>query len=402
MTRLDLTGATARRLVTGLVSDHVLDDREAVLERRARVVWSHLTEPGDAVAGALIRELGAHAALDALLSGATAAELGGLGPEELRSALKRWRPRMNPDDIDAGFAVARAAKAQLVTPDDPHWPRGFDDLGPNAPILLWVRGDASLLSRAEPAAALVGARAASAYGEHVAMEIAADIAGEGIPVVSGAAYGIDGAVHRAALAVSGPTIALLAGGVDRPYPVGHSQLIDRMTRSAVVASEVPCGSAPTKWRFLARNRLIAGIAAATVVVEAGWRSGSLNTAGHAAALGRPLGAVPGPVTSAASAGCHRLLREFAATCVTNAADVRDLLGTAVGADAGATDARPRTDERTRVRDALSTRAWRDAHELARRSGMAREEVEAHLGMLHLEGGVERSERGWRLVGAAGR
>lgn len=296
MTRLDLTGATARRLVTGLVSDHVLDDREAVLERRARVVWSHLTEPGDAVAGALIRELGAHAALDALLSGATAAELGGLGPEELRSALKRWRPRMNPDDIDAGFAVARAAKAQLVTPDDPHWPRGFDDLGPNAPILLWVRGDASLLSRAEPAAALVGARAASAYGEHVAMEIAADIAGEGIPVVSGAAYGIDGAVHRAALAVSGPTIALLAGGVDRPYPVGHSQLIDRMTRSAVVASEVPCGSAPTKWRFLARNRLIAGIAAATVVVEAGWRSGSLNTAGHAAALGRPLGAVPGPVS----------------------------------------------------------------------------------------------------------
>lgn len=296
MTRLDLSIRAARRLVAGLVPDEMLSDDDAVLERRARVVWSHLTEPGDAVAGSLIEHLGAHAALDALLSGATAAELGGLAPDELRGALKRWRPRMNADEIDSCFGVARVAGVQLVTPDDPDWPRGFGDLGPNAPITLWVRGDASLLSRPAPAVALVGARAASAYGEHIAMEIAADLAGGGIPVVSGAAYGIDGAVHRAALAVSGPTVALLAGGVDRPYPVGHSQLIDRMTRSAVVASEVPCGSAPTKWRFLARNRLIASIADATVVVEAGWRSGSLNTAGHAAELGRPLGAVPGPVT----------------------------------------------------------------------------------------------------------
>lgn len=399
MSGLDLSAGEARKRLAGLVPEHVLDDDDAVAEHRARVIWSHLTEPGDAVAGVLIRDLGAHAALEALLGGATAVELGGLSPDELRAALKRWRPRMDAAAIDAGCGLARAAGMHLVVPGDPHWPGGFDDLGANAPIVLWVRGDASLLARPAPMAALVGARAASAYGEHVAMEIAADLAGGGIPVVSGAAYGIDGAVHRAALAVAGPTIALLAGGVDRPYPAGHAQLIDRMIRSGVVASEVPCGSAPTKWRFLARNRLIAAISAATVVVEAGWRSGSLNTAGHAAALGRPLGAVPGPITSAASAGCHRLLREYAATCVTSAAEVRELLGAADDERAGVDDPRPRTNERTRVRDAMSTRAWRDAQEIARRSGMAREDVEGHLGMLALEARVERGERGWRLVGA---
>ena len=129
------------------------------------------------------------------------------------------------------------------------------------------------------------------------MELSADLAASGIPIVSGAAYGIDGAAHRAALADGGATIALVAGGVDRPYPTGHSSLIDRIATQGAVVSELPCGASPTKWRFLARNRLIAAISAATVVVEAGWRSGSLNTAGHAAALGRSIGAVPGPVTS---------------------------------------------------------------------------------------------------------
>jgi DNA processing protein len=217
-----------------------------------------------------------------------------------------------------------------------------------------------------------------------------------MPVISGAAYGIDGAAHRAALATGGHTIALLAGGVERPYPAGHASLIERVAHAGAVASEVPCGSMPTKWRFLARNRLIAAMADATVVVEAGWRSGSLNTAAHAADLGRPLGAVPGAITSATSAGCHRLLREYGATCVTSASDVRELLGLAPETP-HEVDGRPRTDERTRVRDALSTRAWRDAAEVARRSGMAADDVEGHLGVMLLEGRVDRDERGWRLA-----
>ena len=147
------------------------------------------------------------------------------------------------------------------------------------------------------------------------MESSAGLVDRGFTIVSGAAYGIDGMAHRAALASGGTTVAFLAGGVDRFYPLGHEALLGRIAEQGAVVAELPCGSAPTKWRFLQRNRLIAAATEATIVLEAGMRSGSLNTAGHAAALGRPLGAVPGPVTSPASAGCHRLLREYDAVCV---------------------------------------------------------------------------------------
>ena len=201
-----------------------------------------------------------------------------------------------------------------------------------------------------------------------------------------------------------------AGGVDRAYPVGHTQLLGQIAETGALVSEVPCGSAPTKWRFLQRNRLIAALTSATVVVEAGWRSGSLNTAGHAASLGRPVGAVPGPITSAASAGTHRLLREFAAQCITSAADILELIGVATGgvvtsqpaAGGGAGVSRPWTDDATRVRDALSTRTWRDVDDVARRAGMTRDEVAGILGVLDLDGCVLRSGTAWRSIGVAGR
>ena len=164
--------------------------------------------------------------------------------------------------------------------------------------------------------------------------------------------------HRAALASDGTTIAFLAGGIDRFYPLGHESLLTRIAQTGAVVSELPCGAAPTKWRFLQRNRLIAAASQATVVLEAGIRSGSLNTAGHAAALGRPLGAVPGPVTSPASAGCHRLLREFDAVCVVDADQMAELAAAGPGrthrsADRDADDeARPGPDES----DAAPTRA----------------------------------------------
>lgn len=148
-----------------------------------------------------------------------------------------------------------------------------------------------------------------------------------------------------------------------------------------------------------RNRIIAALADATIVVEAGWRSGSLNTAGHAASLSRALGAVPGPVTSAASAGCHRLLREYGAQCITGADDVRELLGDG-GDPAPLFDddlGRPPTDDAMRVRDALSLRSWRPAADVARRCGMSVEAVESRLGLLLLQGDAERDSRGWRMT-----
>lgn len=210
------------------------------------------------------------------------------------------------------------SEIRIITPDSDEWPSGLRDL-PDMPEQLWVRGLPLIDS---PSLAVVGARASTSYGEHVTAQLVDDL--RGITIVSGAAYGIDGAAHRAALARGGRTVAYLAGGVDRPYPAGHRDLIDRIAQSGSIVSEVEPGSPPTKWRFLQRNRLIAAHAQALVVVEAGFRSGSLNAAANARTLGRPVGAVPGPVTSAASAGCHRLISE-GATIITSSDDIRRMV-----------------------------------------------------------------------------
>nr|WP_242061569.1 DNA-processing protein DprA [Microbacterium ureisolvens] len=368
------------------------------LERYATAVWSQITEPGDSVAGRIVAARGAVAGLEAVLSEGALDEVT---PRELADGRKRWMPRLSARAVADSLRVAAARGVRLLTRSDPEWPSQLDDLGSHRPLCLWVRGDAAALGMAHASVAIVGARAATRYGDHVAMELAADLAGHGIAVVSGGAYGIDGAAHRAALTAGGLTVALLAGGADRAYPAGHTQLIEDVARHGVVASEVPCGSAPTKWRFLQRNRLIAAVSMATVVVEAGWRSGSLNTAGHAAALSRPLGAVPGPITSAASAGAHRLIREYGAECITSADDVRELLGLPPANAAGTTPGSGYTDDATRVQDALSTRAWRDVEEVARRAGMAADGVRALLGLLQLDGRVQSGPDGWRLLPTAG-
>ncbi len=372
---------------------------QALRRAYAAAVWSCLVEPGDSTAGQLIAAFGSDAALQIVSTGRAdgiAAAASGLSSKDLTDGIARWRPRLDTGAIDRAFDSAARAGVRLLTPDDSRWPVAGDDLGAHAPVCLWVRGDVAALGRADRSLAIVGARAATGYGEHVAMELAAELSGRGVTIVSGAAYGIDGAAHRAALTAGGMTVALLAGGVDRPYPAGHHRLLEQITASGAVASEVPCGTAPTKWRFLQRNRLIAAMSAATIVVEAGWRSGSLNTAGHAAGLGRPLGAVPGPVTSAASAGCHRLLREYDARCITGPDDAAELLGLDAR-DASLFDpgGAPRTDDRTRIVDALTSRTWRGVDDIARRSGMAPTDVEAQLGMLQLLGEAECDGSGWR-------
>jgi DNA processing protein len=370
----------------------------------ARAVWSVLVEPGDATAGALIRHRGAAEALRMLLDRAPASALVAAAEGEVTGraaseALARWMPRLRASDVLRALDGAARCAAQLLMPGDALWPESLDDLGDSAPVVLWVRGDATALRR--PGIAVVGARAATGYGEHVAMELSAGLVGRGAAVVSGGAYGIDGMAHRAALASGGTTVAVLAGGIDRFYPAGHEALLQRIVQSGAVVAEAPCGSAPTKWRFLQRNRIIAALARATIVVEAGRRSGALNTAHHAMDLGREVGAVPGPVTSAASAGCHRLLREHPAVCVTGAADAMALAFGADGVlpedheasapprpmpgDDGGSEP-PREDPVvTRVADALRPQRRQSVEELARAVGESAANVRGALGILELEG-----------------
>ncbi len=393
---------------------------DSVAEYFARAAWTGIAEPGDRAAGALVGALGARTALTALVENWSARRLierladqgadDALGTE-LGEAVERWRPRLR--SAPALIALKQAARlgVRLMTPADALWPPGLDDLGAHAPLALWLRGNDTVVAALERSVALVGARAATGYGEHVAMEASAGLVDRGYTIVSGAAYGIDGMAHRSALASSGRTVAFLAGGVDRFYPAGHDALLSRIVESGAVLSELPCGGQPTKWRFLQRNRLIAAASCATVVLEAGWRSGSLNTAGHAAALGRPLGAVPGPVTSAASAGCHRLLREFGATCVTSAEEMAELAGDRrlpgellrdegnglSGDAANAERGRATPADHTRVLDALSSRSPRPAGEVGSRSGLGLAQVQTVLGVLHLEGRVREREDGWLKI-----
>ncbi len=406
--------------------------REAIAERFARAAWSGIVEPGDRVALELIAAVGAASALTAVLNSSSASEhprLAESSGDELDEALARWRPRVNSASVMLSLRQAARFGARLVVPDDVEWPEPLGDLGFHSPVALWVRGKRETASALHRSIALVGARAATGYGEHVTMEASAGLVDRGFSIVSGAAYGIDGMAHRAALASGGITVAFLAGGVDRFYPSGHDALLNRIVESGLVVSELPCGQPPTKWRFLQRNRLIAATSLATIVVEAGWRSGSLNTAGHARELGRPVGAVPGPVTSAASAGCHRLLRDGETMCVTTPEEMAelatssDLTGGRFNADVGdSANAHPQNQVRsraeahpgaeagqrremresevrqspevTRLLDALSTRSARHAGDIASRAGLSAGEVQSLLGRLALEGMVVERERGW--------
>ncbi|UFS60985.1 DNA-processing protein DprA [Subtercola endophyticus] len=426
--------STAVKAITHRDGEEPANDgaRFDIAERFARATWSGLAEPGDVVAGTLVRALGAPAALGALLERHKNARileaLAEAGVETVSStvlsqALDRWAPRLGSTAALNSMQSAARCGARLIVPSDAEWPTSLADLGEHEPLALWVRGRPAEFRRASHSVALVGARAATGYGEHVAMEMSAGLSDRGVGVVSGAAYGIDGMAHRAALASSGFTVAFLAGGVDRFYPSGHDALLTRIASVGAVVSEMPCGSPPTKWRFLQRNRLIAALSRATVVVEAGTRSGSLNTAAHAAAIGRPLGAVPGPVTSASSAGCHRLLREYNAECVTNSEEVIGLFlavgealprrgderGAASGTGGergaegageevrGADGAARRSGETLRLMDALSNRSARRTEELAKRAGLGIDRTRAMLGVLQVAGDVIEVDLGWKKI-----
>ncbi|MEU0007436.1 DNA-processing protein DprA [Streptomyces sp. NPDC006314] len=288
-------------------------------ERLGRVLLSRVVEPGDEAGGRWVREFGVGEVVGRLRDGG----------EPLPGASGvRWAglvARAGRAEPEQDLAVAEAAGARYVCPGDAEWPGQLDDLGDARPLGLWVRGRPGLRMWALRSVALVGARACTEYGTHVAAALAAGLAERGWVVVSGGAYGIDGAAHRGALAARGATVAVLACGVDRPYPRGHAALIGRIAEQGLVVGELPPGDHPTPSRFILRNRVIAALTRGTVVVEAACRSGSLATARAAQRLGRFTMGVPGPVTSALSAGVHELLRGEA-TLVTDAAEVVELVG----------------------------------------------------------------------------
>ena len=359
-----------------------------------RVFLARVLEPGDEAGGRWIREWGA---------GAVASRLRGGGEALPGVSEKRWAgllARAAVADAERDLGQAYEAGARFVVPGDAEWPGQLDDLGDARPIGLWVRGRAGLRMWALRSVAVVGARACTEYGAHMAATLGTGLAERGWVVVSGGAYGVDGAAHRGALGAGGATVAVLACGVDRPYPRGHTQLITRIAEQGLVIGELPPGEHPTPSRFVLRNRVIAALTRGTVVVEAAHRSGSLVTARAARRLGRHTMGVPGPATSSLSAGVHELLREDA-TLVTDAAEVVELVG-----DMGelAPDRRgpvlPRdllAPAARRVLSALPGHREAGVDEIARGAQTTGDDAIARLYELRALGYVERHGDGWKLT-----
>lgn len=292
-------------------------------ERVRRVMLSYASEPGDEITTAMIARYGTRQTLDAT-TGAPP-EIRGVDHNQVLDWQERLSARLQTRTPDGVMEACLRHGIQIVIPGDKDWPTQLDDLS-NPPVALYVRGDLSPLTRqVQDIVSIVGSRAATGYGEFTTQETVEGLTHDGFTIVSGTAYGIEGQAMRSALAAGDRPVAFLAGGLDRPYPAGHTELVERVAEAGAVVSEVPPGTTPTKWRFMQRNRLIAAASGATVVMEAGARSGSLHVATHAARLGREVAALPGPVTSATSAGTHMLIQDGVAQLVTQASDITRLI-----------------------------------------------------------------------------
>ena len=402
-----VTGGVTTGVTTGVIGGvatgvpAVPDD-----ERLARVALSRVVEPGSHVVREALRTWSAWEVWDRLRSG------HGL-PGHTAGTLAGIQGRVQGHDPTRDLERALDGGGRVLCPGDDEWPQGLDwspdtmaaatvaDLA--APWAPFVRGPHHLGAAVTCSVSLVGARAATAYGTHVAGELGHGLAEAGLAVVSGGAYGIDGAAHRGALAAqAAPTVAVLACGLDVAYPRGHDRLLAQVADEGLLVSELPPGSAPTRVRFLVRNRVIAALSQGTVVVEAALRSGSLSSAARAAdELLRHVMAVPGPVTSAQSAGCHRLQRSGAATCVTSVAEVLEQLG---GSGEhlgpllrGPVDPREQlSDTVRRVLDAVPARTAVGIAGIARTAGVSALVVQQVVPALLVAGLVDQRDGGWRL------
>ena len=367
-------------------------------DRLARVALGTLGEPGDPRLVSLVAELGAVVVRDRLAAGRDSGD----------RMLDDVAVRLAGADPVRDLERAQRLGIRFVVPGDAEWPAQVDQLlaaetlhergGP--PLGLWVRGPMRL-DELRSSVAVVGSRSATSYGTHVAGEIAATVARAGYPVVSGAAYGIDQAAHRGALAAGGRTVAVLACGVDRAYPTAHRPLLDHLAETCAVVSELAPGRSVRRVRFLSRNRVIAALTRGTVVVEAAARSGALNTAGWATRLHRPLMAVPGAVTAAQSEGTHQLVRKGAATLVTRGEEVLELVATSgehlVTPRRGRVYARDRLSARDQqVLDAVPRHRAVGPDSIARTAGINLLDTRSALQRLERAGIIAKTSGGWRI------
>jgi DNA processing protein len=379
-------------------------------DRLARVALTWLTEPGNRSVWSMVQADGAVATLDRLvgldipnasLRAAVLAKLTVGDPHRLAEAALRRADRLG---------------ARVVVPADDEWPARVDTLATlemdapgrinqdvRPPLCFWVRGAPPLGETLDRSVAVVGARASTPYGNHVTTDLAYGLAEHGWTVVSGGAFGIDSAAHRATLAAGGPTVAVLACGVDRPYPVGNAALFERIAEAGLLVSEWPPSADPLRHRFLIRNRVIAAATAGTVVVEAAARSGAAQTMSRVLALQRPAMVVPGPVTSAMSVGCHELLRDHPdATLVTGVPHVLEAVGR-IGEylaepPRGPDHPRDTLDEESAlVLEAIPRRGAIDPEALAAKAGLALRTVLRRLSLLEFTGLVERRDDGMALA-----
>ncbi|HVF21076.1 MAG TPA: DNA-processing protein DprA [Mycobacteriales bacterium] len=366
-------------------------------ERVARAALTRVVEPDDETVRVLVGRVGAADAWEMVRTGDPA-----LPPRFRTRVATRVRAAEPERDLERAAAVG----GRLVCPGDSEWPSTLGDLDSldAAPLALWVRGTSATLADCDRSVAIVGSRAASAYGIHVSDGLAGGLADRGWATVSGGAMGIDGAAHRASLATGTLTVAVLACGVDVAYPPAHRGLLAAVASTGLIISEWPPGCSPMRHRFLIRNRLLAALSRGTVVVEAALRSGALSTARWAQRLGRQTMAVPGPVTSAMSGGCHQLLRETDATLVTCAAEVLEVVGE-LGADLaprpqGAAVVRDSLgDEARRVIEATPVRQYVTPDRIAVTASMSPVRVASLLNQLCAQGLVEVSDAGFRLSAA---
>jgi len=367
--------------------------------RLARAYLSRVAEPYPAALAALVAQVGPVEAAELVRASEVTPSVAS------QTSARRAEERAHED-----LELVVRKGGRLLVPEDDEWPRWpFVALAGVAaqrcggePLALWVRGPHDLAEVTEKAVAIVGSRAASGYGEHVAAEFAYGLAEADVTVVSGAAYGIDGAAHRGALGGGGLTVAVLACGVDIAYPAGHQGLLGKIAREGLIVSEYPPGVTPARHRFLTRNRLIAALGGGTVVVEAGRRSGAKNTAAITLALGRPLMVVPGPVTSASSVGCHELLRDGQAVSVSSVAEIVESVGR-FGDDLATEPAEKESElgapqgEAMRVYEAMGKRCGVSDEVVSVESGVPLERVRALLPELELAGLALRADGGWQKL-----
>ena len=390
--------------VMPLLTSEPPDSDEAV----AQIAFSHLCEPSDVLPGLFRQHTSLKGVLQYLIDRLDAQQVAASLGEDVvtdiedqlqntfgviwTNATERWHPRLSKSQVlesltwmNAGAGGA-GGKPSLSLFGSDDYPLAFEDLRFHQPPVLWLAGQAKLLTE-NHLLSVVGTRQASRYGSEVTREIAAVAGLNDLTTVSGGAFGIDAVVHESATALGAPTIAFMAGGLGQLYPRSNQGLLRAVAASGLLVAESPPSVVPAKWRFLMRNRLIAALGSATVVVEAGKTSGALNTATTAVKLGRPVAVVPGPMSSARSIGCHDFLNRYPGEVqiLARSQQVLELVGRSVASEASA-EKLGQLERR-----ALDTfgQAPLEVWEVQRLAGLTVRETQIALGSLEVQRLVQR-------------